>query len=186
MSGDRYGFVNRVKILLQFRADPDLPNHVGELPIHRTCISDKNIEVCIHYILLLCNLQIGRPVVLQALMYLVELCPNINVSDNDGWTPLIYAAKSGSSAIVKYLIQRGADPNLTQVSPIPILPCSVLHSSIFPVCGGLGTVSSSPGGECMYLSGSAGGRGRPQPQWRDSGSLSPAHCCSQVTPSHIH
>lgn len=51
----------------------------------------------------------------QALLYLVERCPDINVQDGDGWTPLMYAAKSGAAAIVKYLIQRGADPNIRQV-----------------------------------------------------------------------
>ncbi|CAI8035970.1 Serine/threonine-protein kinase EDR1 [Geodia barretti] len=86
-------FVDRVKLLLQFKADAGLPNHKGELPIHRACISDLNIE---------------------ALLYLVELCPDINVPDGDGWTPLMFAAKSGSSAIAKYLVQRGANPNLTQ------------------------------------------------------------------------
>ena len=39
----RSKFVKRVKLLLQFQADAGLPNHKGELPIHRACISD--IEV---------------------------------------------------------------------------------------------------------------------------------------------
>ena len=34
--------------------------------------------------------------------------------DGDGWTPLLYAAKAQSSASVKYLLQRGADPNIAQ------------------------------------------------------------------------
>ena len=68
---------------------------------------------------------------LQSLLYLVELCDNIDVPDSDGWTPLMYAATSGSSAIIKYLIQRGANPNLKQVGPIPIPPYPVLYSEFF-------------------------------------------------------
>ena len=40
---------------------------------------------------------------------------NIDTQDADGWTPLMYAAKSKSSAVVKYLLQRKADPNKQQV-----------------------------------------------------------------------
>ena len=38
----------------------------------------------------------------------------MNVIDGDGWSPLLYAAKAQSSASVKYLLQRGADPNIAQ------------------------------------------------------------------------
>ena len=41
----RCGFVSRVKILLQFKVKVDLPNNKKELPIHRACTSDKNMEV---------------------------------------------------------------------------------------------------------------------------------------------
>lgn len=93
MAATRCGFVSRVKILLQFKVKVDLPNNKKELPIHRACTSDKNME---------------------ALLYLVELFPDIDVQDADGWSPLMYAAKSGSSAIVKYLVQRGANPDIRQ------------------------------------------------------------------------
>jgi len=41
---------------------------------------------------------------------------DINAQDSDGWSPLMYAAKAEASATVKYLLQRGADPNIAQVS----------------------------------------------------------------------
>ena len=119
--------MDRVKLLLQFKADAGLPNHKGELPIHRACISDLNIEVG-H--ISTAQSTDWTSVIHQALLYLVELCPDINVPDGDGWTPLMFAAKSGSSAIAKYLVQRGANPNLTQVGPVPILPHPILHVSI--------------------------------------------------------
>lgn len=49
-------------------------------------------------------------------MMFAELSRDVNLQDEDGWTPLMFAAKSGSAAIVQYLLQRGAKPNLRQVS----------------------------------------------------------------------
>ena len=49
------------------------------------------------------------------MMMFTELSGDINIQDEDGWTPLMYAAKSGSAAVVQYLLQRGAMPNMRQV-----------------------------------------------------------------------
>ena len=49
-------------------------------------------------------------------MIFAELSRDVNVQDEDGWTPLMFAAKSGSAAVVQYLLQRGAKPNLRQAS----------------------------------------------------------------------
>ena len=93
---------------------------------------------------------------LQALLYLVELCKNIDVPDSDGWTPLMYAATSGSSTIIKYLIQRGANPNLKQVGPIPIPPYPVLsflvlYSPIFHTRYSIPPFPQSAGFSALYL-----------------------------------
>ena len=48
------------------------------------------------------------------MLHFAELAPSLDVADGDGWTPLLYAAKSQASASVKYLLQRGANPNVTQ------------------------------------------------------------------------
>ncbi len=45
-------------------------------------------------------------------MYFVELSSDLNVQDADGWTPLMHATKAGSAPLVKYLLQRGANPNV--------------------------------------------------------------------------
>ena len=49
-----------------------------------------------------------------------ELSHGVNVQDEDGWTPLMFAAKGGCAPVVQYLIQRGAKPNLRQV-------CILMH-----------------------------------------------------------
>jgi len=48
-------------------------------------------------------------------MMFADLSPSIDVQDEDGWTPLMFAAKSGSAAVVQYLLQRGAKANKRQV-----------------------------------------------------------------------
>lgn len=52
----------------------------------------------------------------QALLYYVELTSDLNVQDGDGWTALMHATKAGSAPLVKYLLQRGAGPNVRQTS----------------------------------------------------------------------
>ena len=48
------------------------------------------------------------------MLHFAELAQSLDVTDGDGWTPLLYAAKAQASAAVKYLLQRGADPNIAQ------------------------------------------------------------------------
>ena len=43
----RCQFVTRVKMLLRCKADVTIANSKKELPLHRACGSDKNIEVCL-------------------------------------------------------------------------------------------------------------------------------------------
>ena len=43
----RCQFVTRVKMLLRCKADVTIANTKKELPLHRACGSDKNIEVCL-------------------------------------------------------------------------------------------------------------------------------------------
>ena len=88
-------FLGRIKLLLAHKADVSIANSKKELPLHRVCSSNSTIE---------------------AVLFLAEMSDNIDIQDADGWTPLMYAAKSKSSAVVKYLLQRNADPNKQQVS----------------------------------------------------------------------
>ncbi len=43
------------------------------------------------------------------IMSLIEQGADINVKDDDGWTPLIYASRLGHLDLVKYLVENGAD-----------------------------------------------------------------------------
>ena len=54
-------------------------------------------------------------------MMFAELSRNVNQQDEDGWTPLMFAAKSGSTVVVQYLLQRGANPNMRQVSNVLLI-----------------------------------------------------------------
>ena len=56
--------------------------------------------------------------VIQLVMPLVETT-DVNLQDNNGWTPLMFACKASSSVVVRYLLQRGADPNIAQVCTGP-------------------------------------------------------------------
>ena len=68
----------------------------------------------------------------QALLYFTEMTSDINVQDSDGWSPLMYAAKAEASTIVKYLLQRGADPNVRQVGTHKHVTVDVVSSPGFP------------------------------------------------------
>ena len=54
-------------------------------------------------------------------MMFAELSRNVNEQDEDGWTPLMFGAKSGSTAVVQYLLQRGAKPNMRQVCGVLLI-----------------------------------------------------------------
>lgn len=81
------------------------------------------------------------------------MTPDVNLQDSDGWTPLMYAAKSGSSAVVKYLLQRGADPNVAQVgvasclstTPVGVASCLFTLLPPYPPC------AQSQGFTALYL-----------------------------------
>jgi ankyrin repeat protein len=87
------GFVSRALLMLKYKADPLVGNHKKELPLHRACGDNDNMEL---------------------VMSLVEVT-DINTKDGDGWTPLMFACKGSSQFMVRYLLQRGADPNIPQV-----------------------------------------------------------------------
>lgn len=58
------------------------------------------------------NEESNGDVVLQCL----EHGANVNTASENGWTPLMLAVLRGSSAVVKLLLEHGADPNLTTQS----------------------------------------------------------------------
>ena len=54
----------------------------------------------------------------QLVLRLAEVMPDINVQDDDGWTPLMFACKAQCNITIQYLLQRGADPNIPQVGVV--------------------------------------------------------------------
>ncbi len=58
------------------------------------------------------NEESNGDMVLQCLEHGV----NVNAASKNGWTPLMLAVLCGSSAVVKLLLEHGADPNLTTQS----------------------------------------------------------------------
>ena len=78
--------------------------------IHNSHTSLSYTHVGVDILSVLLNLY--PPV--QLVMSLVEVT-DINTKDGDGWTPLMFACKGSSQFMVRYLLQRGADPNIPQV-----------------------------------------------------------------------
>jgi len=61
---------------------------------------------------------------LRVIAFLVEECgANVNYSNDEGITPLAAAAARGYRDIVKYLLAKGADPNLNPPTGRTIEPC---------------------------------------------------------------
>ena len=133
----KYGI--RAKLLIQHNANVMITNNKKEYPLHRACCNDNNMEVCLKHAAS-CNMftiisflslfllsssslpSLSRPPFLslssflfQVVLYLSDLVPDINTQDADGWTALMYAARSNCPSVLKYLLQRKADPNLQQV-----------------------------------------------------------------------
>ncbi|MBI5247684.1 MAG: ankyrin repeat domain-containing protein [Elusimicrobia bacterium] len=92
------GQVDSVKVLLAAKADANLADLQGTSPLHKACFppigKDKALE-----------LQNKRAIVVA----LLSAKAKPNVKDKQGWTPLMLAASVGDAAIVKALLDAGAD-----------------------------------------------------------------------------
>ncbi|OPB38934.1 putative ankyrin repeat protein [Trichoderma guizhouense] len=78
-----------IKALVEAGANVDTKDKFGRLPIHLAAGTD----------------------LIDAVAYLLDQYKgmDINVEDQDGWTPLMWAARSGSAGIITMLVQQGAD-----------------------------------------------------------------------------
>ncbi|KAJ0405399.1 hypothetical protein ATCC90586_009438 [Pythium insidiosum] len=85
----RTGSVECVAYLLEAGARADLKNVNGSLALHHACYCDKP------------NLRIVKR--------LVEAGSDVNHQDNQGFTPLMVAAKKNQTDIIDYLRSHGAD-----------------------------------------------------------------------------
>lgn len=77
-----------VKVLLQYRADPNIPDNSGRTPLH-------------------CALS--QPSILQVLL---GSKPEVNTKTKEGETPLYWASSAGLAPAVELLLKNGADPNI--------------------------------------------------------------------------
>ncbi|KAJ4865496.1 ankyrin repeats (3 copies) domain-containing protein [Trichoderma breve] len=84
--------LERMKALVEAGANVDTKDKFGRLPIHFAAGTDLTVST-------------------DPVTYLLDQYKDmdINVADQDGWTPLMWAARSGSADIITMLIERGAD-----------------------------------------------------------------------------
>lgn len=84
--------LERMKALVAAGGNVDTKDKFGRLPIHFAAGTDSKHST-------------------DVVAYLLDLYQDmdINVVDQDGWTPLMWAARSGSAGIITKLVERGAD-----------------------------------------------------------------------------
>ena len=75
---------------------------------HRTMINDMTCETDL--------MAAVEKADVSAILHCLAGGANVNAGSENGWTPLMLAILRGSPAIVKLLLEYGADPNLTTQS----------------------------------------------------------------------
>ena len=91
------GYPNIVRFLITSGAKVDLKSDDGMTALHLAA-QNGHLE-CTHIILGANNLPRNH----------------INVKDDGGWTPLVWACEHKHEAVIRYLIEQGADPFATDV-----------------------------------------------------------------------
>ncbi|KAL6790887.1 putative ankyrin repeat protein [Trichoderma sp. SZMC 28012] len=84
--------LEHIKVLVMAGANVDSKDKFGRLPMHFAAGTDST----------------DSPYIVAYLLNHYEGM-DINVADQDGWTPLMWAARSGSANIITMLVPRGAD-----------------------------------------------------------------------------
>ncbi|PNP58298.1 hypothetical protein THARTR1_01813 [Trichoderma harzianum] len=114
--------IRMIKFLLRRKANINLTDSQGRTALHIACVSSP-MECVSALVAAGANVntrdKCGRlPIHFAAGTYSTEVVAyllgqhkdmDINVEDQDGWTPLMWAARSGSADIITMLVERGAD-----------------------------------------------------------------------------
>ena len=64
---------------------------------------------------------------LECIKVLVEAAADIDITEGDGWTPLMFVAHAGSFEATQYLIEQGADPFMWNIDEFTAF--EIAHSS---------------------------------------------------------
>ncbi len=89
------------KALLAAGADVNLTDALGDTPLHKACFPPTGKDLA-------AAANAKRAVALV----LLAAKPKLNQKDKQGWTPLMLAASVGDAALVKALLDAGADASL--------------------------------------------------------------------------
>ncbi|XP_069112495.1 serine/threonine-protein phosphatase 6 regulatory ankyrin repeat subunit B-like [Argopecten irradians] len=126
-----YGYKNIIRLLLDSKWSPDLPDNKGQTPLHIACNHHKT-DIATWLIRLGCDVNakddVGNAVLQRAIHNNLEsvvhlLCKldvGVNAKNKNDWSPLHEAIRIGNKDIVRLLISKGADVNaLTQYKATP-------------------------------------------------------------------
>lgn len=113
-----------IRLFIQHGAKPDQPDWIGRNPIHKACYNtlealealdrpdndfaarDKLGCVPLHFAVLSGEVDLLNHVLERSKVAGLD----INVTDNDGWTPLLWAARSiNFEKVIDFLLDNGAD-----------------------------------------------------------------------------
>lgn len=116
------GNVPIVKLLLSNNADPNIPNDEGFLPIHRAALSNQLelLEIFLSKMNIDAQDNTGNTPLnyavsqlnIESSKWLLEKGANVNLANNDGFTPLAMAVLFEDENMVKLLLEYEADKTL--------------------------------------------------------------------------
>ena len=125
-----------VEMLIEAKADPDLPTGKGQTPLFFAVSNGKD--------------DVART--------LVERGAKPDLSDAHGNTPLIVALKRGNAGLAEFLLTHGASPqNRNQDGETPLMLASDAKMTMMLLDAGADPMAKTNRGECVMLVGARSG-----------------------------